>query len=394
MTAQHTTKKENLFMTTKISQWRKIALLAAGISASMASVAWAGSPPLYELHSDGTIWQSTGVPCNGNYCPGWVQLGVNAVQIAAGGAGQLYMLANDPYGDYQVYRFTGQTCTPSSSPPDAYCPGWALMGNYLNDTYWSEIWAAGGTFIAYSPGYGSSGYIFEYNAQFSTQECETACPWLAIDFGTQTAAGIYVGDTGMFERHFDNSLWKYTGPACSMYQGDFGFYYWGSCPGWVQVDFNPNTAGMAVGTSAAYQMWQNGFIWQYTGTPCNSSGFCTGWEQVGNNQNGKIGNIGITTQITAGGNLYQAQNNGSIWQYTGVPCSTTIDGTNCWGWTQIDNNPQMAYIVAGPTTVYEVHNTGSIWQYTGTPCNTYTGVCSGWTMLDDNSLNVQVVYGL
>jgi hypothetical protein len=40
-----------------------------------------------------------------------------------------------------------------------------------------------------------------------------------------------------------------------------------------------------------------------------------------------------------------------------------------------------------------VHNTGSIWQYTGIPCNLSTNVCSGWTMLDDNALNVSVVYG-
>ena len=378
-------------MTTKISQWHKVALLAAGISASMVSEAWGGNVPLYQLHSDGTIWQSTGVPCKGSNCPGWVQLGVNAIQITAG-AGQLYMLQTSWDGDYQIFRFTGQACTPSSSPPDANCPGWALMGNSLYLVYWSQIYAAGGAFVAYSPGYGGPGFIFQYSTGFSTQQCESACPWLAIDDNTQTAAGIWLGDTGLFQRHFDGSLWKFTGTPCSMYQDD-GYYDWGSCPGWVQIDGNPNTISMATGKAAAYQMWQNGFIWQYTGTPCNPSGFCTGWEQVGNNQNGKIGNIGITTQITAGGNLYQAQNNGSIWQYTGVPCSTTIIGSFCWGWTQIDNNPNMAYIVAGPNTVYEVHNTGSIWQYTGIPCNLSTNVCSGWTMLDDNALNVSVVYG-
>jgi hypothetical protein len=58
-----------------------------------------------------------------------------------------------------------------------------------------------------------------------------------------------------------------------------------------------------------------------------------------------------------------------------------------------DNNPGMAYIVAGTATVYEVHKSGSIWQYTGPPCNTNTGVCSGWIMLDDNSLNKSVVAG-
>jgi hypothetical protein len=55
-------------------------------------------------------------------------------------------------------------------------------------------------------------------------------------------------------------------------------------------------------------------------------------------------------------------------------------------------NPGTAYIVGAPTAVYEVHNTGSIWQYTGIPCNLSTNVAP-WTMLDVNSLNVQVVYG-
>jgi hypothetical protein len=233
-------------------------------------------------------------------------------------------------------------------------------------------------------GYGNLGLIWQYS---TSQNCDGPCPWIQLDDNNETEY-VYAGDTGTFQMHYDSSIWEYTGPACT---GDVGTSN-AFCPGWVQLDGNPNSVEVAAGVNKVYQMWNNGYIWQYTGTPCNSSG-CNGWEQVGNNQNGKIGNIGVTTQISAGGNLYQAQNNGSIWQYTGVPCSTTIDGTSCWGWTQIDNNPSMAYIVAGPTTVYEVHTSGSIWQYTGIPCNLSTNVCSGWTMLDDNSLNVQVVYG-
>ena len=34
----------------------------------------AGAGQLYQLHIDGSIWRSTGAPCSGNSCPGWVQL--------------------------------------------------------------------------------------------------------------------------------------------------------------------------------------------------------------------------------------------------------------------------------------------------------------------------------
>src|SRR5271166_7209968 len=87
-------KKENLFMTTKIWQWQRIALLAAGISTSMVSMAW--SQELYQTHSDGSIWQYTGVPCGRSSCPGWIELDNNPIlkMIAAGG-GALYELHND-----------------------------------------------------------------------------------------------------------------------------------------------------------------------------------------------------------------------------------------------------------------------------------------------------------
>jgi hypothetical protein len=67
--------------------------------------------------------------------------------------------------------------------------------------------------------------------------------------------------------------------------------------------------------------------------------------------------------------------------------------TGCNGWSLVDNNPKLAYIVAGPTTVYEMHQDGSIWQYSGIPCNYNATVCSGCTMLDNNPLNVQDVAG-
>jgi hypothetical protein len=49
-------------MSTNVSQWQRIALLAAALSASMVSTAWGGVPGLYQVHLDGSIWQYTGNP--------------------------------------------------------------------------------------------------------------------------------------------------------------------------------------------------------------------------------------------------------------------------------------------------------------------------------------------
>jgi hypothetical protein len=95
------------------------------------------------------------------------------------------------------------------------------------------------------------------------------------------------------------------------------------------------------------------------------------------------------SRIDSYSNLYSAQNNGSVWQFSGTPCN----GNDGSGWYQIDNNPDMAYIVAGYNTVYEVHKSGSIWQYTGVPCNYNATVCSGWTMLSSSNGEYQASAG-
>src|ERR1700722_6914976 len=102
--ALHTTNKENLIMSTKLSQWRRIALLAAALSASAVSTAWGGVPGLYQMHLDASIWQYTGAPCNGSSCLGWVQLDNNPITafIAAGG-GKLYQV----HTDGTIWSYTG-----------------------------------------------------------------------------------------------------------------------------------------------------------------------------------------------------------------------------------------------------------------------------------------------
>jgi hypothetical protein len=58
-------------------------------------------------------------------------------------------------------------------------------------------------------------------------------------------------------------------------------------------------------------------------------------------------------------------NDGSIWLYTGTPCS----GTSCPGWQMLDNNSGAVAISSSGTHIYQQHNDGSIWHYTGPPCS-------------------------
>jgi hypothetical protein len=358
-------------MTTKISQWQRIAMLAAGISASMVSVAWGGTAPLYQTHWDGSIWQYTGAPCNGGFCPGWQQLDSNpaTAEIAAGG-GQLYQFHNGN-GDNSIWMYTGHPCTPSA------CAGWVQIG----ETEWLPphhantqiINAANGVLVQEQ----LDGSLWKFTGKACTGS--ESCPgWIEID-NNWDYLNYVVGAAGLLEQHgSDDSIWVYTGPACT------GSY----CSGWKQISGNPNTidgqcqypvlnCSMTSGVSWIYQLWSDGAIWQYTGPPCDPA--CNGWREMDNNPN--------TKQITAGSSLYQIHNDGSIWQSTGTPCN----GGYCQGWWQIDNNPASTWIVAGPNTVYQQHTDGSIWQYVGPICN--GAVCSGWIELDNNPGTYLIVPG-
>src|ERR1022692_2412325 len=101
-----------------VSQWQRIALLAAALSASVVSTAWGGVPGLYQMHLDASIWQYTGEPCAGSSCLGWVELDNNPITafIAAGG-GKLYQV----HTDGTIWSYTGPPCSGSS------CPGWVQL---------------------------------------------------------------------------------------------------------------------------------------------------------------------------------------------------------------------------------------------------------------------------
>jgi hypothetical protein len=76
--------------------------------------------------------------------------------------------------------------------------------------------------------------------------------------------------------------------------------------------------------------------------------------------------------------LYQLHTDGTIWRYTGAPCS----GNACLAWQMLDNNPAATAITAANRQLFQLHTDGTIWRYTGTPC---TGAsCPGWWQLNNN----------
>jgi len=254
-------------MTTKISQWQRIALLAAGISASVAPMAW--SQNLYQTHLDGSIWQYTGTPCSRGTCPGWVELDNNPdLSMIAAESNELFEL----HKDGSIWQYTGSPCS------GGFCPGWVELDN------------------------------------------------------NPTAVSIGVGGNILYEVHSDGSLWWYTGTPCSggfcpgwaellgsqigspipfganaallVSEHDGAIYQWVGAENWPLIGDTFGTTSLAVGTNSLYTLQKGGGIWQYTGSPSPND-----WV--------KIQDLKASLAISAGGALYQQQRRGNtIWQYT------------------------------------------------------------------------------
>lgn len=347
-------------MTTKLSQWKRIALVAAGVSVSMASTASAGSYALYELHSTGSIWGYTGTPCAGGVCKGWVELDDNpaAQQIVAGGG-----LLFQKHTDGVVWEFTGTPCS------GGYCTGWKEIDNEPTNSV---------TGI-----YGAGGALYEQRADqsvwvFTGQACSGGnCPgWRQLDNSLQIV-NIFGAASGLFETRAGSggqgppySFWEYSGTPCS---GNL-------CPGWAEIDTTGSMAGqMAVGTHSAYALDPDQDLRQFTGQAC-ANNVCPGWLSIDNNP--------YSITLAAANNLYllqQPNDTNAVWEYNGTPCN----GNVCNGWVELDSNPAIASIIAGGNTVYEQHYDGSVWQSTGQPCG--SAGCPGWIELDNNSLTKRIV---
>lgn len=317
----------------------------------------ADSGNLYQLHNDGKIWRYTGTPCSGTFCPGWQMLDDNTRTSAIGaGGGSLYQLHNDG----TIWRYTGTPCSGAS------CPGWQMLDNNTK----SIAIAAGSSLYQLH----NDGKIWRYTG---TPCSGSSCPgWVMLDDNTKTTE-IAASGGDLYQLHNDGMIWRFTGTVCSG----------SSCPGWQMLDNNNHSIAIRADGSNLYQLHNDGKVWRFTGTPCNGAS-CPGWQMFDDNTR--------TTRIASGGGqldqlhdgmLYQLHSNGSIWRYTGAPCS----GPACLGWQELDNNSRTIAIAGGGRQLFQLHKDGSIWRYTGTPCAGTS--CPGWEMLDNNPQGAAITAG-
>jgi hypothetical protein len=219
----------------------------------------ASGSTLYQLHSNGELFQYTGTPM-----VGWAKLDNNPLtkEIAAGG-GALYQR----HSTGQVWRYTGVPMT-----------GWALIDSTSTA---KSIMALGGKLYKRH----SDGSIFRY----------TGTPlsgWQQLDNNPLT---VQLADDGttLYQLHSNGQLYRYTGTPMV---------------GWALIDNNPRTKEIVASGGRLYQRHSTGEIFQYMGTPM------TGWARLDSN--------GQTAELAADGlQLYQRHHNGQIYRYTGVPMS-------------------------------------------------------------------------
>ncbi len=329
--------------------------------ATVATVAAGGQ--VYQLHLNGRIWRGTGAACDGDTCPGWQQLDNNprTIAIAAGG-NSLYQLHNDG----RIWRFTGTACTGES------CPGWTLLDNNPRTV---SIVAGGGSLYQLH----RDGRIWRSTGTACTGSgASLSCPgWALLDNNPRTVS-IAAGGSDLYQLHFDGRIWRSTGTACTGSGASL------SCPGWSLVDNNTATADIAA-IGGLVQRHRGGWLWRATGTPCTGSS-CPGWQRIDNNP---------ATVMMPGLNQ-QMHHDGRIWRFTGTACS----GDSCPGWALLDNNPQTRVPVAsdGNTSqlfqlhapaLFQRHNDGAIWQSRGRPCAGES--CPHWQRLDNNAATRAIV---
>lgn len=306
------------------------------------------APKVYQLHSDGAIWQSLGAPCVGDACGSWQRMDNNPQtrSIAASG-GKLFQL----HGNGRIWQSDGRPCDGDS------CPGWrALDANPRT----KAIASAGGQLYQLH----SDGRVWRHTGV----ACQgTSCPgWVLLDANTRTVQ-ISAGGQQLYQRHVDGKLWRHTGVPCSSAT---------VCPGWTMVDNNPATRQIVAGEGRLYQLHQGGRIFEHTGQACSANS-CPGWRLLDSN--------GATASIAAAGaELYQMHRNGRVWAHTGEACTGSGGNLRCPGWRLLDANPRTRQIVAADGILYQRHDSGAVWRSDGRAC-TSTSSCPGWQRMDNNT---------
>jgi hypothetical protein len=185
------------------------------------------------------------------------------------------------------------------------------------------------------------------------------------------------------------AIFEYVGPPCGA----------ADCKGWLKVDTDPQTWGIAAGGGFLYKLRNDGSIW---GTACDPTG-CRLWQLLDNDplncglrrgggtkpdcdwfddglEPSYNGRPPPTWPIIAGGQvLYKIREDHSIWRYKGPPCNGNI----CGGWEMLDNYQGTIGFYAGDRYLYQLRNDNTVWGYIEPPCDT-TGACNGWVQLAQN----------
>lgn len=354
--------------------------LAVAVGIVVAAATALSAQPVYRLHDNGDLWVAKAENCRGEPCVVWHLLDNNpeTQEITAGWtlSGGFDPLKAPPEApplyqrrtDGTIWLYTGKPCIGGS------CPGWQLLEKKNPETV--SIVAAGehlyqrhntGAILAYTPG----------------KPClpNGLCPgWQQLDNNPATAEIIAAGRPthkahALYKRHNDGTIWRYTGSPCSDT----------SC--WQQLDNNLKTqeltAAVGLGSDgvavhALYQRHVDGTIWRYTGPPCSGAS-C--WQLIDNNG----GTISIVTNSET---LYQLRRDGAILAYL-PPGSKECDDAGSPGWQLLDKDPRTRQIAAGTRLLYKRHENGAIWSWAGKCCRDERS-CPPWHLFYEPTMRTIV----
>lgn len=209
--------------------------------------------------------------------------------------------------------------------------------------------------------------------------------WYQMDDNVASRAVVTDGGA-LFKLHNDGSIWELIsdcGPGILL-----------KCR-WRKLDNNRATKAITARMlrdqqgyytgAELYQLHNDGSIWVYTGPPCTSSS-CPGWSLVDDNR----ATTNIVAAVTADINstlgtprLYKLHNDGSIWRFGPVSLDNPFPQ-----WTALDNNPRSIAIATWRYDLYQLHDDGSVWKYTGEPCSGAS--CPGWARLSNTPATIAI----
>lgn len=310
-----------------------------------------GTAALYQTHTDGAIFQSTG-PCTAAGCTGWQSINGAGSSVTAVDAhnGRLYMLRSDQ----SIWEYTGTAC-------GSTCTGW----RQLNGPNSGATKISAGTDSLYM--LRSDGAIFKSTGQACASTCSG---WTQYNGGGSGAEEIAAGTNSagvsvVNMRRSDGSIWQSTGPCGPS-----------SCTNWAMIN-GPGSGAVEMSAldDNLFIRINNGAIFKYTQVACTQT--CSGWAQYNGAASGAI-------DIYAGQNSSGApivnmlRSDGSIWQSVGV-CGPTA----CNNWSMINGPGSGTQEMTGTgSNLFIRLSNGSVFKYNQVACTTS---CTGWVQYDGSS---------